>query len=356
MLSLSFSFSLPSVDLRRLPQEDMSENGDSNDETTASFAIDSRLEDICDLIETLQAKSLQEIGYTRAANLLQDLRNFQGCDALQTALQTVECELRLQRAAEEESIQRVQDIIFRFAIFSEFDDDTQELELLSIDELRENSFTFKPVSADDVLEEGKRLASDEINQRVSALILYRISHEVYEQEQHDAEESVDWIKNLIHSIFLVAYNLAALDDTSRIIALEYGAIYAEELLAYLRRINDSTAAIKALAEADCLYFTGNIYFRTQEYETAIPLLQEATRIFTEVFPGTACNNEHYCISLWTIGNCKYRLKKFDEAEECFQKAAEEILNSDHSTGIEERWLKIIIRDLGKACFKREKYE
>lgn len=205
-------------------------------------------------------------------------------------------------------------------------------------------------TAASVLKKSEQCDERYVEQRIKALILYRISHELFRKERHSADETVEWIQNLVQVIRLTAYDLAALKGVPCIISINHGAKYAELLLHFLFRIANATPSLLLMAIARCLYHIANIYFRAGEYERSLLFFQRYELYFGVVFPKTPHKFQRYCLALWNIGNCYFRLRRFNDAAARYGDAVSGIERS--SQAIQQRWLKIAKRDFAKAVAQR----
>lgn len=276
------------------------------------------------LVDILQHQSLYDIGYQRAADYLQQLRE-KTHETLQSALKTAECELRLRRGKEVESIKRVRKILERFGAND----------------------------AECVLGIGEKYDKGDNRQRVQALVLYNIAHQMHLECHHTLEPNdvATWIVRLVHDVRLAAYNLSdEIGESSKIIAINYGAKLATSLLNTLRKI-DISERLERRERAVCMYHLADIYFRAEDYRTSVRLLKDATRLFN----GLSCENEYdherYCLALWTLGNCYYRLKDFAKAEEQYEITKAEVKRLPATAA---KLLKISSEDLAKAFLQQGK--
>lgn len=198
-------------------------------------------------------------------------------------------------------------------------------------------------------EEIRKIADDynkgDLKQKTKALILYHISHDVYKHERHEADESVHWLVGLVKDLRLAAYDLAMKTDRRREIAIWFGITFASSLLAIIRRIRYVSNAVLLLAEAECLWHIANIHFRVGDYESSAVFLVKAVEFYTRRYGGSVHESDHYCVSLWIIGNCHYRMKQFGEATQYYEKFVSEVEKTEE---LSLQWLKIGNDDLAKA--------
>lgn len=252
-------------------------------------------------------------------SMLKRIRENQNTSTLESALIVTEHKIRLYGVNLESSFERVKDMARR-----------EELE--TSDDLGGRAQTY------DI-----RYAA----QRLPALILHGISFEMALEEDRIVDDVAEWARETARDVFLISYALAAENRTSsRRIANTYGAALVGYLLHWLRSLDDDDSILRQSAEADCLYYLANICFRGRRYQESSVHFESAARIFE----ARGRNNEHYCLSLWNIGNCHYRLREFPVAEDWYRKAVSAIETSQQE--VKDNWLEIATFDLGKA--RREK--
>lgn len=207
-------------------------------------------------------------------------------------------------------------------------------------------------TAECIRVEGDKHDTQYKDQRLPALLMYRNAFEMYIEEEHTPHDTAKWIRDLAQDVFLASSALAAEDRTSASLAITYGAMLIEDMLFYLQSIANRALRVLKFADAECVFYLANIYFRAEIYDTSSLHFETAVQLFRELYQEQIYQDKHYCLSLWNLGNCNYRMGQFREAEDWYSKTVEALRMSTAS--IRGDWLQIAERDFLKATEKQNR--
>lgn len=158
---------------------------------------------------------------------------------------------------------------------------------------------------------------------VRAMVLYKICHDMRRAgKKMSPNDEVTAIRRLIIDTRCTIDPLAKGDVRSRVIVINYGMKYLEQMLMQLRKIKSASPGVRALNELSSLVNIISINNTIGKYGKSIRLGEEGIAMMKVQFRDNAFKYKHYGWLLNNLGNAYDNAGKYSKAERCYIKAIE----------------------------------
>lgn len=238
-------------------------------------------------------KPLNEIGYQKSVEILEELRILCGYDDLDILLLIAECHLHLMSDKKDSSLEDVEQFVSK----------------------------SPSQSAENVRKMAHKMKQQ--GHYVRAMILYKISHDMRRKEKKiSPDDDVKMTRRLIIDTRCAIDPLAKGEVRSRVIAINYGTKFLEQMLLQLRQVKGASPGAKALNELSSLVNIISINNSIGKHGKSIKFGEEGVTMMKQQFGERASKYRHYGWLLNNLGNAFDSAGQYSKAENCYLKAIE----------------------------------